>query len=121
MRPYAGGEGCGLILRWIANGLGLLIVAAILPGIEVNGVVAAAIAAAVLGIVNAIIRPLLLVISLPINLVTLGLFTFVVNALMLELTAAVVPGFAVRGFVAALIGSLLLSLISAIISHLARA
>lgn len=110
-----------MILRWIANAIGLVVVAAVLPGIELHGAVAVIIAALVLGVVNAIIRPILLLISLPLNIVTLGLFTFVVNALMLELTASVVPGFQVHGFLTAIVASLLLAIISSIVTHLARA
>lgn len=110
-----------MILRWIANAVGLLVVAALLPGIQLHGAVAVIIAALVLGIVNAIIRPLLLLVSLPLNILTLGLFTFVVNALMLELTAAVVPGFEVHGFLTAIVASVLLAVISSIVTHLARA
>jgi len=109
-----------VILRWIANAIGLVVVAKLLPGIQLTGAWAVIVAALVLGIVNAIIRPVLLLISLPLNLVTLGLFTFVVNALMLELTAAVVPGFAVHGFWTAVVASLLLAVISSIVTHLAR-
>jgi putative membrane protein len=109
-----------VLLRWLANAVGLLVVAAILPGIRLRGLLAAAVAAAVLGVVNAFIRPLLLLVSLPLNLLTFGLFTFVINALMLELTAAVVPGFRVVGFWTALVASLLLSLISGLIAHLVR-
>ncbi len=110
-----------MILRWIANAVGLLVVAALLPGIQLHGAVAVIIAALVLGIVNAIIRPLLLLVSLPLNILTLGLFTFVVNALMLELTAALVPGFEVHGFLTAIVASVLLAVISSIVTHLARA
>jgi putative membrane protein len=110
-----------VILRWIANAVGLLVVAALLPGIQLHGAVAVIIAALVLGIVNAIIRPLLLLVSLPLNILTLGLFTFVVNALMLELTAALVPGFEVHGFLTAIVASVLLAVISSIVTHLARA
>ena len=109
-----------MILRWLGNAVGLLVVAALLPGIQLHGAVAVIVAALVFGVVNAIIRPLLLLVPLPLNLVTLGLFTFVINALMLELTAAVVPGFAVHGFLTAVVASLLLSVISGIITHLAR-
>jgi putative membrane protein len=109
-----------MIVRWLINALALFLTALVLPGISLRGVVPALIAAAVLGIVNAVIRPLLLVLTLPLNIVTLGLFTFVINALMLMLTSAIVPGFQVRGFVSALLGAVLLSIISALLSHLIR-
>jgi putative membrane protein len=110
-----------VILRWLANAVGLAVVAALLPGIRLHGAAAVVVAALVLGVVNAVIRPVLLLLALPLNLLTLGLFTFVVNALMLELTAAVVPGFEVHGFLTAVVASLLLAVISAIVTHLARA
>ncbi|PZN10168.1 MAG: hypothetical protein DIU69_07535 [Bacillota bacterium] len=105
-----------LLVRWLINAGAILLVAWIVDGIEVRGPVAALLAAAVLGIVNAVIRPVVLFLTLPIGCLTLGLFTFVVNALMLWLTAAVVDGFEVHGFLSALIGSLLISLVSSVAS-----
>lgn len=110
----------GWVGRWLINGVALLVVAQLLGGIELRGVFAALAAAAILGLVNAFIRPFLILLTLPINVVTLGLFTFVVNALMLWLTAGLVPGFDVHGFWAALWGSILLSLVSAAIGWLVR-
>jgi putative membrane protein len=107
-----------VIVRWLINALALYLTALLLPGITLRGAVPTLIAAAVLGIVNALIRPVLLLLTLPINLVTLGLFTFVINALMLMLTSAVVPGFAIRGFGSALLGAVVLSIISFLLSHL---
>jgi len=104
------------IVRWVLLALSLLLVAWIVPGIQVNGFFAALIAALVIGIVNVLIRPILLAITLPINVLTLGLFTFVVNALLLWLVGAIVPGFLVAGFVPALLGSVLLSILSVIIN-----
>lgn len=106
--------------RWLINGVALLVVAHLIGGIHVSGVFAALVAAAIFGLVNAFIRPVFIVLTLPINILTLGLFTFVVNALMLWLTAAVVPGFDVYGFWAALGGSILLSLVSAAIGWLVQ-
>lgn len=106
-----------MLVRWLVNASALYLTALLLPGIRLRGVVATLIAAAVLGVVNAILRPLLLLLSLPLNLVTLGLFTFVVNALMLWLTAALVPGFEVRGFWSAFLGALVLGVISFLLSH----
>jgi putative membrane protein len=73
-------------------------------------------AAAVLGILNALFRPLLIVITLPINILTLGLFTFVINALLLKMVSGVVPGFYVQGFLSAVFGSLIISLVSWLLS-----
>ena len=107
-----------MIVRWLVNALALYITALLLPGIQLRGVVATLVAAAILGIVNAIIRPLLLMLTLPLNVVTLGLFTFVINALMLLLTSAIVPNFRIQGFGWALVGAVLLSIISFLLTHL---
>lgn len=110
-----------MVVRWLINAVALYVTALLVPGITLRGIVPTLVAAAVLGIVNALIRPLLLVLTLPINVLTLGLFTLVINAVLLLLTAALVPGFTVRGFWAALLGTIVLSLISFAISHLVRA
>jgi putative membrane protein len=102
----------GLLLRWALNAFALWVVSVIVPGIHAAGIFATFIAAFVLGILNALVRPVLLLLTLPINLLTLGLFTFVINALMLEMTSALVRGFTVDGFGSALIGALLLSVVS---------
>ena len=107
-----------MIVRWLINALALYVTALVLPGITLRGVLPTLVAAAVLGIVNAVIRPLVVVLTLPVNVLTLGLFTFVINALMLMLTSAVVPGFSVRGFGTALVGAVVLSIISFLLSHL---
>jgi putative membrane protein len=106
----------GLVIRWIVNALALWIVSELVSGIHTTGVFVTLLAALVLGILNALVRPFLLLLTLPINLMTLGLFTFVVNALMLELTASVVKGFFVDGFGAALVGALLLSIVSFVLN-----
>ncbi len=102
----------GLAIRWVLNALALWIVSELVSGIHCDSVTATLVAALVLGIFNAILRPLLLILTLPLNLLTLGLFTFVINAMMLELTSGVVSGFRVDGFGSALVGALLLSLVS---------
>jgi putative membrane protein len=84
----------------------------IVKGIDFSGIAPLFVAAVVLGIFNAILRPLVLVVTLPINLLTLGLFTFVINGAMLKLTSEVVRGFSVTGFWSAVIGALLLSAFS---------
>lgn len=105
-----------LILRWVFFALALLFVAWIVPGISIHGFFTALIAALVIGIVNAVIRPVIAFFTLPINVLTLGLFSFIINALMLMLAAFIVPGFTVAGFGAALLGSLLLTILSVIIN-----
>lgn len=100
-----------LILRWVLNALGVLLVAYLVPGIHVSGFYAALIVALVLGILNALVRPILIFLTLPINILTLGLFTLVINALLLWFVATVVKGFAIAGFGAAFWGALVLWLV----------
>lgn len=99
-----------ILIRWMGSALGLLLAAYLVPGIQVSGFGRALIAAAVLGLVNLLIRPLIFLFTLPINLLTFGLFTFVINGFMLWITSQVVKGFEVSGFFAALFGSLILML-----------
>ena len=107
-----------LLLRWVLNALALWIVTFIVPAITYDSVVALLIAAAVLGIANAIVRPILFWLTLPLTVLTLGLFLIVLNALMLELTDLIVPGFEVDGFVTALIAAVLLGLISLVTNRI---
>lgn len=109
-----------MLVRWLINAGALLVLPYLYSGVKVDGVATALVAAAVLGVVNAVIRPLLLLLTVPLNVLTLGLFTFVINALMLWLVAAMVRGFEVTGFTGAFVGSLLLTLISAVISAVVR-
>ncbi|GGJ03964.1 membrane protein [Alicyclobacillus cellulosilyticus] len=108
------------IVRLLLNAVALLIVAAILPGIEVHGVLSAIVAALILGVVNTFVGSLLRIVSLPITVLTFGLFTFVINALCFWLAAALTPGFVVHGFLAALVGALLTSVIGGVLHRLAR-
>lgn len=107
-----------LLARWIVNAGALLLVAYLYPGVQVRDFVAALIAALVLGLVNAIVRPLLVVLTLPVTLITLGLFLFVINAFLFWLVAELVQGFTVSNFGAALIGSILYSIITLLTSWL---
>lgn len=102
----------GFLIRVLVNALAIFLAAAVVPGMEISGMVSALAAGLILGLVNALVRPILLFLTLPLTLVTLGLFLFVLNALCLWLTSLVVPGFAVRGFWAALFGSVLVSAVS---------
>jgi putative membrane protein len=97
-------------IKWFMYALGIGITAYILPGVHLNGVFAALVTAAILGLVNGILRPILFVFTLPLTILTLGLFTFVLNAFMVLLTAAIVEGFVVDGFWWALLFSLVLSI-----------
>jgi putative membrane protein len=101
-----------LLLRWAINAGALFALPYIIQSIQVKDIKVAVITALVLGLVNAIIRPLALLITLPINILTLGLFTFVINALLFWGVAYFVDGFSVGGFWSALIGSIVFSLIS---------
>ncbi len=106
----------GLIIRWVLNALALVATAWLMPGIGLDGFGAALITALVLGIVNAIIRPVILFFTLPLTIVTLGLFTLVINAVMLMITASAVDGFSVSGFWAAFFGSIIITIISGVLS-----
>ena len=99
-----------LLIRWVISAASLLIVAYFVPGIHVNGFVTALIAAVVIGLVNGTIGALIKLFTFPIRWLTLGLFSLVINALMLMLSAQFVDGFFVSGFMAAFIGSILLSI-----------
>ncbi|HEX6098803.1 MAG TPA: phage holin family protein [Thermoanaerobaculia bacterium] len=110
----------GLIVRWVLNTLALLLVVNVVPGFVYRDWISLAIAAAVLGLLNAIVRPILWFITLPITILTLGLFLLVLNAIMLELTAWVVPGFGIEGFGWALLGALVLSIISLFTDRIGR-
>jgi putative membrane protein len=101
-----------LLITTVVYAVLLLIVAKIVPGIEVDGVGSAFFAGLVMGVLNALLKPLMVVVSLPLVVLTLGLFVFVLNALLLKLAAAIVPGFSIRGFGPALLGALLLGIFS---------
>jgi putative membrane protein len=102
----------GLLIRWIVNALALLLISHVIKGIEVDTVWAAFVAAAVLGVINAVLRPILLLLTLPITVLTLGLFALLINGFMLYIAGSVVNGFHVHGFWAAVFGALFLSVIS---------
>lgn len=101
-----------LITRLLAVALALMLAAEFIPGISVTGVYPAIIAAIVLGLLNLFIRPILLILTIPINLLTLGLFTFVINAALFMFAASFIQGFAVHSFLAALLGSMFVSLVN---------
>jgi putative membrane protein len=107
-----------LLLHWMLSALALLIVAYFVPGFVLTGFIAALIAAAVVGLLNATIGLLLKVVTFPLTIPTLGLFWFAINALVLELASAVVPGFHIRSFGAAFIGAIVLAIVSMIFRRL---
>lgn len=107
-----------LIVRIIINAAALMIASNIIDGIYVDGWGAVIFAAIVLGIVNAIIRPVLMVLTLPLNVLTLGLLTFVINGFMLKLAAVVVGGFEIAGMWPAIMGAVILTVVSTVLSWL---
>ncbi len=102
----------GIFIRWLTSTGAIILTSYLLNGIHVDGFVAAFFAAAMLGILNALFRPIALLITLPINILTLGFFTFVINALMLKMASGVISGFDVEGFGSAILGALMISVIS---------
>jgi putative membrane protein len=107
-----------LIVHWLISTASLIIAAYLIPGIEIRGLGAALIAAIVIGLVNATIGFILKILTLPLTVVTLGLFWLVINALMLQLAAALVPGFYVSGFWSAFFGAIILSLVNMVLRSL---
>ena len=105
-----------LILKWLLSAAALLFVAYIYDGVSLKGYQAALIAAFVIGLLNTLVRPILVILTLPVTVVTVGLFLFVINALMFWAAASLLDGFNVTGFWAALIGSLIYSVLSMIIN-----
>ena len=106
------------LARLVLNGLAIIIVAWLLPGIHISSALSALLAGVILGFVNAIVRPVLFFLTLPLTLLTLGLFIFVLNAICLGLTALLVPGFSIDGFFSAVFGALLVSVVSWILNGL---
>jgi putative membrane protein len=102
----------GIALRWLSLTGAILLASYMLDGIRIDGFVSAIGAAAILGILNAFFRPIALLLTLPINVLTLGLFTFVINAVMLKMASGVIGGFHVNGFWPAVLGALIISLVS---------
>ncbi len=106
-----------ILLRWLLNTLVLIFVAYVTPGISFASFWSALITALVLGFLNAIIRPIILILTLPINIVTLGLFTFIINGFMFWLVSTIVKGFEIKDFTSAILGALIYSIIIMIINH----
>ena len=99
-----------LFFRWIIFALAIIFVSWIVPGIEVSGFLPAMLVVVIIALINTFIKPFLQIITLPINILTLGLFSLVINALLLMLAGFLSPGFEVEGFLSALLGSIILSL-----------
>ncbi len=104
-----------VLLNIVLVALTFLLIDWILPGVSISTIGVAFLAALVFGLVNLIVRPIVMLLTLPLNLLTLGLFSFIVNALMFGLTAMLVPGFQVDTFITALLGALILALVTAMV------
>jgi putative membrane protein len=102
----------GILVRWLVLTAAIIVASYVLDGIQVKGFFGAFFAAAILGVLNAFFRPILIILTLPINILTLGLFTFIINALLLKMASGVIAGFDVRGFWAAVFGSIIISVVS---------
>ena len=107
-----------ILINWLVTTVAILISAYLLPGVAVRSLKAAVVTALVLGLANAVIRPILVILTLPLTIVTLGLFIFILNALLVLLTSAIVPGFDVRGFWWALLFSLVFSAVSFVLHRI---
>jgi len=105
-----------LLLIWFLNALALLTVAYVLPGIHVDGFTAALVAALILGLINTLLRPLLILLTLPVTVVTLGLFILVINGLLFWFAGSVLKGFEVSGFWVGVLGALLYSIFSSVLT-----
>jgi putative membrane protein len=101
-----------LMIRWLVITVAILLASTMVSGIRVESLTTAIIAAAILGIINDFLRPVLLILTLPLTILTLGIFAFILNALMLLLVAYFVPGFEVNGFFSAFLGALIISIVS---------
>lgn len=104
------------IVKWLILALSLILVAKITPGMEIAGFMAALFAVVAISIVNTFIKPIIMFFALPLNILTFGLFIFVINALLFAFSAFIVPGFSVEGFFPALLGSILYSLLSLVVN-----
>ncbi len=106
----------GIIIRWLILTVAITLASYLIDGIKVSGFFSALFTAAILGILNVFFRPIVLILTLPVNVMTLGLFTFVINAFMLKMASGVIPGFEVRGFRPAVFGSLIISAVNRVLS-----
>ena len=108
----------GTVIRWLILTAAIMFTSYLIDGIQVSGFFSALLAAAILGVLNIFFKPVLLILTLPFNILTLGLFTFVINAILLMMVSGVISGFTVRDFKSALFGSLLISIVNAILGSL---
>ena len=108
------------LVRWLINAIAILLATYLIPGIEVSDPWAILAAAALLGVLNALIRPLFILLTLPINILTLGLFTLIINGLLLWMVSWLIKGFFIQGFWVAVLGALVISLFSWLINRLIK-
>jgi putative membrane protein len=108
-----------IIINWVVSALAIMVAAYLLSGVVVDSIVTALVLAVVLGAINAFIRPVLIILSLPVTILTLGLFVFIIDAALIMLAASIVPGFAVAGFWWALIFAVVLSVVHFVLGHFA--
>ena len=106
------------LVNWLLSALSLMLVAHLIPGFQISGLGAALIASIVIGLVNATLGLVLKIVTFPVTILTLGLFWLVINALMLEVAAALVPGFTITGFLPAFFGAIVLSLVNLVLRQL---
>lgn len=109
-----------MLIALVLNAVALVITTKIVPGLTVDNYTTAVLAAVVLGVVNTFVKPVLSFVTAPLNVVTLGLFTFVINAVMLFIVSAVVPGLMVDGWVAAILGAIVLTVVSTVLSSVLK-
>jgi len=109
-----------LLLHWVLNALALLIVAHVVPGVAVSGTGTALLAAVLLGLANAVLKPILVLLTLPVTILTLGLFLLVINGLLFWAVSALMTGFEVRGFWTGVLGALVYSVLTGVLSLLVR-
>ena len=108
------------IIKLILMGVAVMISAYVIPGVYVDGFLVAVVVAVILALVNLVIKPVVTILTLPINILTLGLFTFIINALMILLVSSIVPGFTVVGWISAILFSIVLSLVDGILDALTK-
>ena len=108
------------LMRWLFTTIAVLFVAELMPGIEVESAIGLILAALILGVLNAFLKPLMVILTLPLTVLTFGLFLFVINGIILYLTSLVVPGFDIANIWVAIIASILISIISTLINWLAK-
>jgi putative membrane protein len=109
-----------ILINWLVSAVAIIISSYIIPGVHVADFLTALLVAVVLGIINAIIKPIILLFTLPINIMTLGIFSFIINALLIMLTGAIVKGFTVENFVSALLFSIVLSLVKIVLNTIVK-